>query len=197
FLYAAIAISVVGLLLLGLEAATSPERAAAAYLAAWGFGVVTAVASLVFVMINHVARSTWFVPLRRVYEAAASTLVLFAVLFVPIALLLRMLFPWARPERLDPEAQAMVLHAHAWFQPGFFVGRSFFYLAVWCGLALAIRHASVLQDDDGRLEHTVSQRWLSAAGTPVIAITLTLAAFDWFMSVVPGWTSTMHGLYVF
>lgn len=197
FVYGAAGAAALGLLVLAAEAVVSPERAAAAYLAAWGFGVTTAVGCLVFVMINHVARSTWFVPLRRIHEAASTTLVLFAILFVPIAFLLRVLFPWAHPERLDPQAQAMVAHAHAWYRPGFFVGRSFFYLAVWCGLALAIRHASVLQDEDGRLEHTATQRWLSAAGTPVIAITLTLAAFDWFASVVPGWVSTMHGLYVF
>jgi hypothetical protein len=194
---AAAGAAVAGLVILGIEALIWPARAAAAYLAAWDFGVSAAVGCLVFVMINHVARSTWYVPLRRIHEAAATTLPLFAVLFVPIALSLRTLFPWTRPERLEPEAQAMVLHAHAWFQPAFFVGRSFFYLATWCALALAIRHASVRQDDDGRYEHTATQRWLSAAGTPVIAITLTLAAFDWFMSVVPGWTSTMHGLYVF
>ena len=41
------------------------------------------------------------------------------------------------------------------------------------------------------------ERTISAVGLPILAFTLTFAAFDWLMSLQPGWVSNMFGVYVF
>jgi hypothetical protein len=195
---ASLSVALVGLVVLATEIAIDPRRAALAYAGAFDFGVSTALGFLLFVMINHSARSRWFVVFRRLDEAGAATIPLCLVLFVPVALTVRAVFPWARPERLrDEHLRAVYEHARWWFRPGFFVARGFVYLLGWSVVTWILRRQSIAQDADGRVARTNVQRWVSSAAMPLIAVTLTLAAFDWFMSVVPAWFSTMEGLYVF
>ena len=61
------------------------------YLAAFGFCLTISLASLFFVMLQHVTRAGWSVNVRRIPEALANTLPALAVLSIPI--LLTLLFP--------------------------------------------------------------------------------------------------------
>ncbi|HZU97234.1 MAG TPA: hypothetical protein VFF73_11100 [Planctomycetota bacterium] len=61
------------------------------------------------------------------------------------------------------------------------LARSIVYLAIWAALALAL------------------PRWprpVSALGLPVLALSLTFASFDWFMSLDPDFDSSIYGVYV-
>ena len=63
------------------------ERAFFSYLFAFVTVLSIALGALAFVMIQHVTRAGWSAMVRRVAEAAMATLPLFAVLFIPLALL--------------------------------------------------------------------------------------------------------------
>jgi hypothetical protein len=188
--HAAAGVGVVGAGIFALALGRDPHCAMAGWLAAFAFGVSVAVGSLLLVMIHHTAESAWSIAFRRIHEAAAVTLPLFALFFAPVALALRVLFPWA-------SGRGLAGGAAVWYSPAFFVARAYGYVAAWSIVALVLRRASVRQDRDGRAAWTGRERRVSAGATPFLAVTLTLAAFDWFMSVVPGWVSTMHGFYVF
>jgi hypothetical protein len=41
------------------------------------------------------------------------------------------------------------------------------------------------------------ERWLAAATLPALGLSFTFAAFDWLMSLAPGWSSTAFGVYWF
>src|SRR5690606_3606386 len=107
------------------------------------------------------------------------------------------LFPWSG----DAAGPAAPLSAE--LRPGY-LARPFAALraaacfAVWNVAAALLHRWSLRQQaggDPAALAHR--QRVLSAVGLPLVAFTLTLAAFDWLMSLTPGWTSTIFGVYYF
>jgi hypothetical protein len=191
----------VGALGLGLglfQLAVDPERALFAYAAGFDVALTIALGALLFVMIAHTARARWFVVLERLASAVATTLPLFPVLFLPIALGVRRLYPWAGSlGELDPEGLAWAAHAHAWLNVPFFLGRSYFYLLTWSALAILLRGGSIRNDARPSEARVRLQRLTSAAGLPVMAFTLTFASFDWVMSMSTRWASDLLGLYVF
>src|SRR4051794_9191558 len=57
-----------------------------AYLFAWFFWLSVALGSMTIVMLHRLTSGEWGLAIRRISEAAALTLPLLAVLFIPIAI---------------------------------------------------------------------------------------------------------------
>ena len=188
----------VGLTLGAVELVIDPKHALYAYTAGFLVALTIALGALLFVMIAHTARARWFVVFRRLTGAVAATTPIFVVLFVPIALGVRWLYPWARASGdLDAESRAWAAHAHVWLNVPFFLARSFVYLFTWSALAILLRRDSIASDTHPSEALVGRQRFVSAAGIPVMAITLTLASFDWVMSLNARWSSDIMGVYLF
>ncbi len=80
----------------------------------------------------------------------------------------------------------------------FFIIRTIVYFAVWTLLALLLWRTSIGQDFNGYdPAQQTSFRKISAPGIIVYALTVTFAGFDWLMSLMPAWYSTIYGLYYF
>jgi hypothetical protein len=159
-----------------------------AWLVTWLFLLGIALASMAQVMIHELTGGDWGLVLRPPLEAAALTLPLLLVLALPLAFGLPQLFAWARPEAV---ARSATLQAQAWYlTPTRFIVREAMMLAIWSALALAIvRRRGVTP------EHAAARaRSLSVVGLLVYLLTVTLAAFDWIASLVPGWASTTLGV---
>jgi hypothetical protein len=175
-----------------------PARTAAAYLVAYGACLAVALGALAMIMIARVTAATWFVAIRRQAEQVAATLPVFAILLIPVLLSYRLLYPWAGDvEVLAPDARASVLAKSAYLNLPFFVGRAVVYVVAWIVTAEMLRRASLSQDagDSRRLDRRMYA--VSAAGLIVFAVTLSFAAFDWFMSLTPAWYSTIYGVNYF
>ena len=56
-----------------------------------------ALGSTALIMIQHLSGGAWGI-FRRIFEASSRTLPLLAVLFIPILLGVRELYPWAHPD---------------------------------------------------------------------------------------------------
>jgi hypothetical protein len=198
-----LAVALAALLATALGLFVDARHAAFAYLAAFGVGLSGALGGLLFLMIAHVSRARWFVVLRRLAEAIAATLPLLLLLFVPVAFLAHVIYPWARPlDSLDAEARHAVLSRGGWFHPAFFLTRAALYFATWIGVATLLRRASLAEDahpgERALLRQLVErQRAISGLALPPVALTLTFAAFDWFMSVDATWASDMYGVSFF
>ncbi len=191
-------IGVIGVALGLVEVGIDPTRALFAYMAGFLVALTIALGSLLFVMIAHIARARWFVVLRRLTGAIAATIPVFPLLFLPMALGVKRLYPWAGPSaELDPEQRAWALHVHGWLNVPFFLVRSYLYLAIWSVVAIALRRASVINDEHPSEANVRRERFLAAAAVPVVAFTFTFASFDWVMSLNARWTSDMMGLYLF
>lgn len=194
---ASLVTTLVGLGLLVIQIAMSPQRALFTYIGAFGFGVTIAVSALTLVMIMNVAHAEWFVVFRRLVSAIAATLPLYLLLFIPIAIALPGAYPWTHPADYPRHIREVLEHQRWFLNPAFFIARAYGYMVIWTALSVALRRACIRQDSSPRYAYTALQRWLSAAAIPVIAITLTLASYDWFVSLVPAFTNDIFGMYTF
>lgn len=172
------------------------DRAMFSYL--WAFWVCLSIAlgALVWVMIEHLARSGWSTSIRRVGESAAATMPLFALLFIPIVTIgFHDLYPWSH----HTDA---ILEKKRWFlTPGQFYFRAALYFAVWIVFGWLMYSLSTRQDNETTpegIERLTRRRWrLSAPGVLLFALTCSFAAIDWLMSLQPHWYSTIFGVYLF
>jgi len=195
---ASLGVAALGLVLLGVELGFEGQRALFAYTAGFAFALSTSLGALIFLLIVNTGHVVWIIPLRRLLESAAATLPIYLLLFLPIALGYRTLYPWAHPDDFTSEHVHRQLLATAhWMSPRLVFLRAYGYMLVWAAVSHFLRKDSVLQDKTGADALTDRQRALSAAMIPVVGLTATFASFDWFMSLVPGWYSDLYGVYFF
>jgi hypothetical protein len=175
-----------------------PRRASFSYLFAFVCAFTVVLGALFLVLIGHAANAGWFVAIRRLVEHVIGILPLLALLFVPVVLSLRWLYPWARLSELPIEERGLILRV-GWLGERAFVVRSMVYFAVFIGVGEALRGTSLRQDEDVPNAAMLRRRLITiAAGAlPVVALTLTFASFDWIMSLEPSWYSDVYGVYVF
>jgi hypothetical protein len=143
-------------------------------------------------MLYHLVSGRWGFVVQRPLEAAARTLPLMALLFVPILFGLRDLYPWARPEAVA--ADHLLQHKQPYLNVTFFTVRTALYFTLWIGLALLLSRWSAAQDRTGDPLLTRAIKRLSGPGLGLYAIAVTFAAVDWVMSLEPLWYSTMYGV---
>jgi len=172
----------------------NPAQFLHSYLAAYMWMLSITLGSLALAMVHQVSGGAWGVVIRRILGAASRTLPLLTILFVPIGLGLKVLYPWADPGNV---AQDSVLQ---WKQPylniPFFLLRAAFYFGVWNGVAFYLNKWSVEQDVTGDARVPRKMQQLSAIGLLGYGLTITFASFDWLMSLEPHWFSTMYGVLI-
>jgi hypothetical protein len=194
----ALAAALVGAIGLGVGLFLAPRQALVSYLGAFTFVATIVLGALCFLQTVLAMGASWPVAVRRILEAIVGTLPLLALAFVPIAAGLRVLYPWTRPDAIaDAHVREAVHHKAAYLTAGGFVARAVVYFAIWIGVALFLRRESALQDGDASIDRGPRMRAVAAGALPATGLALTFAAFDWWMSLTPGWASTMYGVYVF
>jgi len=133
----------------------------------------------------------WGYTIRRPLEAAAMTVPLMALLFLPIALGVHELYPWAHPDAA--EHHPLIRHKQAYLNVPFFFARTVGYFVAWTVLAWLLRRWSVAQDHSDDPGPGRKLQRLSTAGMIVLFLTVTFATVDWLMSLEPDWYSTIYG----
>jgi hypothetical protein len=176
-------------------ALSDAHRFAFSYLTGFVWLTTIGLGALFFVLIQHLTRAGWSVIPRRQMEWVTSVLPLSLALFVPLALMGRTVYhAWMGPEAATDE---IVHKKAAWLNPGFFFVRGAVFLGLWTVISLAFWRASREQDETGDKALTLRMQARSAPSILLFGVTLTLAAFDWLMSLDPHWASTIFGVYVF
>ncbi len=196
-LLVAAGVGAVGLVLTGVGGALDARRALFAYLMAFVYWVGISVAGLILLATFHASRARWMVVLRRPLEVMSISSAAFPLLFVPIALGMRQLFVWVDPSSLSEEARHHLEHKHVYLNVPAFLGRAALYFGVWIVISHLLHRWSTRQDESGEAALLVWQRRLGTGSLPLLAITVTFAAFDWLMSLTPLWQSTIFGVYYF
>lgn len=163
------------------------------YLTAWLLVTSISVGALAWLMLQHVSGATWSVSVRRLMENLTRPLPWIAIGFLPIALNLKVIYPWADPSRLasDPELTRKAV----WLNPDFFNIRAAIYLVSWALLAAILGRQSRSQDRTADPALIGRMRTTSALGLVVLGWTSSYAAFDWIMSLDPHWISSIFGVY--
>jgi hypothetical protein len=189
----AMIVGIIGLAASAIGAVTNLDQFVHSWLIGFLFCLGLSIGSLGLLMLQHLSGGQWGLVGRRVFEAGSRTLPFVALLFIPIALRLPVLFEWARPEA----AENAVIHAKAgYLNPTFFIVRAVIYFAFWLVLVTLLNRWSADQDR-GRgttPADSVRFRTVSAPGLLFLVITVTFASVDWIMSLDPEWFSTIFGL---
>ncbi len=156
-----------------------------------------ALSALFFLAIQRVTGARWSASLRRIPEALMLALPVAAALMLALFLGRQTLFPWSRPGAFD-HAPAIAGKVQ-YLQVRWVVVRTAVALFLWVSFALLYRRTSLEQDRRPELSLTLHQRLTRYAVLfiPVFAVTFSLAAFDWLISLDPEWFSTMFAVYVF
>ena len=98
--WAALGVGVFALLLCLIGWFFDPRQFFISYLFAELVWVGVALGCMAFLMIHYLTGGTWGWPTRRILEAAAKTLPLLGLLFIPIFFGTHELYPWAKPVRV-------------------------------------------------------------------------------------------------
>jgi multidrug transporter EmrE-like cation transporter len=178
------------------------REASYGYLFAFAFWLSLCLGALVLLSAFHTARARWPTVLRRPLEVMAACCPLFILLFIPVALTMRHLFPWVEPSPvLGEHALHLLEHKRPYLNLPWFFIRAAVYFGVWCPVGLLLYRWSVRQDaepasNERVVRMTLWQRRLAAGALPAVVLCLSFASLDWMMSLEPLWQSTVYALYV-
>lgn len=81
--------------------------------------------------------------------------------------------------------------------PVFYVLRMVLFFSIWVWLFMKLRKLAYAEDELGGDQSWFKMRRLSAIFLVIFAVTSSIAAWDWIMSIDTHWFSTMFGWYVF
>ncbi len=151
-----------------------------------------ALGSTALIMIQHLSGGSWGV-FRRVFEASSRTLPLLAVLFVPILLGTRELYPWAHPDLVASDH--ILSHRAPYLNQTFWIARALMYFAGWLTLSHVLSRLSRMQDS-GDLNVNMTIQRVSGAGLVFYGLSVTFAGIDWIMALNPHWYSTLFGFLI-
>ncbi len=179
-------------------------------LRAWLLGLVLtfgfAVGGLALLMVQYVSGGKWGLLLRRPLEAMSRTLPLVFAYWVVNALSLKKLYLWAAVKDVSAALKSGWINevqAHAiefkrpMLNPTAFVWVSLACFAIW-GFYTWRLNSLGLQRDEETLAET--PEWIkrleniSGPGIVIYAITMSVAAIYWVMSLDPTWYSSVYGL---
>jgi hypothetical protein len=172
-----------------------------AYLVGFMFCLGLTMGSLALLMLQHVTGGKWGVMIRRILEASTRNLWLVALMFLGIVAGIGYLYPWSGkfPYELGPHAEHAIHFRRPYMTATWFIVRGVFYFFSW-GLFVYLFNRWSLQVDRPPQSEEFYNRLrlrfmrLGGGGLVFYAITITLAAVDWVMSLDPVWYSTIWGM---
>lgn len=194
----AMAVAAVGGVACAIGWVIDPRRAAAAYLVAYVVFLGVALGALAMIMIARMSAATWFIACRRDAEHVTAVLPALAILFLPVILSARLLYPWVDAASSHSSTLARAVAAkQAYLNFPWFVARAVIYWVVWISLAELLRRVSIANERRASALSRRRMNVISAVGLPLYAFTVSFASFDWMMSLSPAWYSTIYGVYYF
>jgi len=147
---------------------------------------------LAILLLHHLVSGAWGHVLQRMSESGSRILAVMGLLFIPVLIGMRDLYPWTDDAVVEA---SHVLHEKAGYLDAvFFIARSVLYFALWTAMATLLRRWSSKQDDGTDRSLTRRMKIFSGPSMVLFVITASLASVDWMMSLEPEWYSTIYGM---
>jgi len=165
------------------------------YLLGYLFCSSIAFGSLVILLIHNMSGGGWGFAIRNTLLAAIHTIPFVALLFIPIIFGLKDLYIWTTPEKVaDNHLMTMLLeHKEPYLNTTFFIIRNVIYFAIWSTMAHFMCRWSAKYDETGDMGMLKKLSLSSGLSLVILVLSMTLASYDWVMSLEPDWFSTMLG----
>jgi hypothetical protein len=171
------------------------------YLFGWVLAMMLALGCFGWMLVHYMSRGVWGMPTVRLFEAGAKTLPLMLLLFVPILIWHKGLYPWANPDlvygnpALGIKPDETLMHRAGYMNITMFTFRTFVYFGIWSFFTFIQTRLSIRLDETGDERIAVFRQRMSAFGFVLFVVTLTLAFTDWIMSLDSHWFSTIYGFW--
>jgi len=172
----------------------TPTQFFQSYLMAYMLCLGVTLGCLALGMVHQLSGGAWGVVIRRPIGAAARTLPVMTVLFIPILLGMSHLYIWTHADVVAHDE--LLLAKRQYLNVPFFLARAAFYFAAWNTISYLLNAWSLEQDLTGDPRIARRMQKLSAGGLLVYGLTITFASFDWLMSIEPHWYSTIYGVLI-
>lgn len=167
------------------------------------FLIGVSVVGTVFMAIQYVAYAGWSVVVKRINEALSAWLLPGAVIMVlvfGVSLINHDLFHWTLPGIMDKGSKVydpIVAGKSGFLSIPFYLIRMLSYLFIWWTFSQRLRQLSLQEDLNGGTSYFHTSITTAALFLVLFAVTSSMSAWDWVMSVDVHWFSTMFGWYVF
>lgn len=162
-----------------------------------------ALLAVFFIAVKTVSNAGWYVVIKRVPEAISEYLPIglgILGLVLVAGLFSHSLYLWSDEEALKADHHYHVIKEKlGYLNVPFFLARMAVIFVLWFFFQRTFMKYSYEQDKDktSALNAFNASFKTGAIFLFVFAITMSVAAWDWFMSIVPAWFSTMFGVYIF
>jgi hypothetical protein len=168
------------------------------------FFMALGLGAIFFLAIQYVASVGWSVVLNRLMEAIGLYMVFPAIVILIVIVAggmhLHHIWHWMEPGITDPTApnyDSIIAGKSAYLNFGFFIARSIVYILGWTLAIRSFRKLSIKEDQSGGTDIYKKQFKNAAIFTVFFAVTSSMAAWDWVMSIDVHWFSTLFGWYTF
>ncbi|MFM8832291.1 MAG: quinol:cytochrome C oxidoreductase [Cytophagales bacterium] len=169
-----------------------------------GIGII----GLFFISIQYAAQAGWSAPIKRIPLAMGHWIPFAGILTLIIWIVVKgHVFHWTHADLYaeGEHGDAILKGKGAYFYwpmavgsfPIFYVLRMVVFFGLWYWFFTWIKKEMLAEDVDGSRQHWFTARKISAYFLVVFAVSSSVAAWDWVMSIDPHWFSTMFGWYVF
>lgn len=168
-----------------------------------------AIIGLFFVAVQYAAQAGWSAGILRVPLAMAQWLPIAGILTLILWFLVRHdVFHWTHAdlyvengagfdEIINGKAPYFFWPLAAGSFPLFYILRMVLFFGLWYWFLIQIRKNMLAEDLDPSTSYWFRNRSLSAWFLVFFAVSSSVAAWDWIMSIDTHWFSTMFGWYVF
>lgn len=170
-----------------------------------------AIIGVFFFAIQYAAQAGWSAPILRIPLSFGYWLPFAAIMMIGTALFFlvtHQFFHWTHPELFDqnhPDYDKIIDGKGAFFFwplakgsfPIFFVARMVLFFGFWVFFFNKLRSLSYTEDINGGTAYWRKMRTWSALFLVFFAVSSSVSAWDWVMSIDTHWFSTMFGWYVF
>ena len=162
--------------------------------------------SVFFLALQYVAEVGWSVLIKRVlmcmgaFLPYVAVIIFFIIITSGFHLFGNHTYHWMEVGIMDPESSnydAIIAGKKAYLNFGFFLFRAIIYFGGWIYALRKLTQLSLSEDINGGLEYYNRSKRLSAIFIVFFAITSSMLAWDWIMSIDTHWFSTLFGWYVF
>ncbi|MFZ1808755.1 MAG: quinol:cytochrome C oxidoreductase [Cyclobacteriaceae bacterium] len=169
-----------------------------------GLGII----GLFFVAIQYASQAGWSVPVKRIALAMGHWIPISGILMLVLWFIVKAdVFHWTHHDLYVEGAgfDAIINGKSAYFFwpleaggfPLFYVLRLVVFFGLWYLFFIWIKKEMLAEDINGGTAHWTKARSLSAVFLVIFAVSSSIAAWDWVMSIDTHWFSTMMGWYVF
>lgn len=193
FNYLTYALMGIGLITIIIGLIVNPVKTWANYLMNNYYFLSLAIGATFFVALQYITQSGWSSAFIRIPQAMANVIPVIAILMLPILVFgLPELYHWAHPGAAahDP----IIAHKSPYLNLPFFIFRYIIFFAAWIFLTQYLKRLSLKEDQIGGLSNFQKSEFFSKVYIFTLAVTFSLATFDWIMSVDVHWFSTIFAV---